>query len=662
MLRTRIILLGRRARPSPLSKPLHPAIAPRPSWNTRVSTLETRALTTTEAKAKASTPPTRFELPGFGLPLNFIPRAEFTESRWNSDGTAIEETVNPALGEGRDIFPSALDQVTAWKPGLPVLRLSLMSLRELTMTRLMNEITEKVDWHIKIFDETIAKKWKVEALATPDLDISEKMIDWCIEELRWKAKLPIFTEHGAISIYDGDVVKSDVSIPRSLKEALRNAVAPLEDVPEDQRDWHPGSDNQILDLVHPSLFPLLYGTSKILPDSLTTLEDCVKRCGEGVVVPVPDGPQNRWYSEKFQWLPCEVDISGEQAKITSYINNLHPQKHTELYKIVEDVITRTIPLWNTTLTSLRADRWRSRRIPFDGPQFYPIRDFKRELPRREKGEDPDDFEDRLEEWIDENRRVIQPEPGTFTPRTVPSVPHVIEEYLLPSGELKPEKTVDLKRDYAHRGLQVIVKLANIHLTPENPEYPGGTWHVEGQRNERICASAIHYFDNENITSNALAFRQMSDDSDLDTVRYDQDDHYWLKPIFGLEQYGELLQNIGGIETKEGRIITFPNTLQHQVQPFTLADPTRSGHRKILALFLVDPNIRIISTANVPCQRQDWLEELVGEEGAKKEQEGGFPITLEDAKKFRVELMDERKDFVIGHQDVMKIFTVSLCEH
>ena len=30
-----------------------------------------------------------------------------------------------------------------------------------------------------------------------------------------------------------------------------------------------------------------------------------------------------------------------------------------------------------------------------------------------------------------------------------------------------------------RTLQVIVKLANIVLTPEKPHYPGGTWHVEG---------------------------------------------------------------------------------------------------------------------------------------------------------------------------------------
>lgn len=33
-----------------------------------------------------------------------------------------------------------------------------------------------------------------------------------------------------------------------------------------------------------------------------------------------------------------------------------------------------------------------------------------------------------------------------------------------------------------RTLQVIVKLADIVLTPEKPEYPGGKWHVEGMVN------------------------------------------------------------------------------------------------------------------------------------------------------------------------------------
>lgn len=36
----------------------------------------------------------------------------------------------------------------------------------------------------------------------------------------------------------------------------------------------------------------------------------------------------------------------------------------------------------------------------------------------------------------------------------------------------------IQRIFREKGMQVIVKLANIHLTPEKPTYNGGSWHVE----------------------------------------------------------------------------------------------------------------------------------------------------------------------------------------
>ncbi|KAH7060001.1 hypothetical protein BKA57DRAFT_487756 [Linnemannia elongata] len=57
-----------------------------------------------------------------------------------------------------------------------------------------------------------------------------------------------------------------------------------------------------------------------------------------------------------------------------------------------------------------------------------------------------------------------------------------------------------------RPLQVIVKLANIELTPDNPKYEGGTWHVEGMANENIVATGIYYYYTDNITESRLDFR------------------------------------------------------------------------------------------------------------------------------------------------------------
>jgi len=136
------------------------------------------------------------------------------------------------------------------------------------------------------------------------------MVTWCLDELRYKSEK--FHETGMITVHDGDVVKSDTIIPSSLQDALKVAAAPLENIPEMYRDWHPGSDETVLDLVHPSLFPVVYGRTRILRDSLVGLDDCVKRCGDGMTLQVPSS-QGR-YSRKYQWLPCDVSLEGDRAK------------------------------------------------------------------------------------------------------------------------------------------------------------------------------------------------------------------------------------------------------------------------------------------------------------------------------------------------------------
>ena len=53
----------------------------------------------------------------------------------------------------------------------------------------------------------------------------------------------------------------------SLRDALKAAVAPIENVPEVRRNWHSTSHDTVLDLVHPSLVPVIYGQT-VLQDSV----------------------------------------------------------------------------------------------------------------------------------------------------------------------------------------------------------------------------------------------------------------------------------------------------------------------------------------------------------------------------------------------------------
>ncbi|KAK2757529.1 hypothetical protein FQN54_004498 [Arachnomyces sp. PD_36] len=613
----------------------------------------------------------RFLLPGFSLPLTFSPKAARDRRRW-VDGE-IRTEHEPGTGEGRNLFSNALDCEDEDEPRSAM---PLTTLRELTMLQLMNEVTDKPGWETKEYYadsiELQRDTWKEEMTET-ELDVTEAMVDYVIGELRYKAE--VFRKTGLVNVYTGDVVKSDGVIPPSLRDQLKTFAARLEDVPEVKKDYHPGSDELVLDLVHPSLFPLIYGRSRILPDSLVTLDNCIDKCGSGLTTelapeskPAPPGggqPVNP-YSYHFQWLPCEVEFMHEEGsqpgqndelyprcKITSYINNLHPHHHADLYRCIEGIISRVIPQWNRTLGPLEREEFPdTQRIKYSECTYE---DDWGEEPEQKDEETMADLDLRFEEWLDKrDEHIEQPEPPEF------------------SAPAKTEEQFDLRRTYGHRGLQVIVKLANIQLTPEKPKYEGGTWHIEGQKNEHICATALYYYDSENITESRLAFRHQVYGREP-TVSYEQNHNGWLKVVFGVENDEPPIQNVGDIECREGRVITFPNVLQHRVQPFELQDATRPGHRKILALFLVDPNIRIISTANVPPQQRDWWGEevkstsVINSLPVELQEEvvravDDFPIGMEEAKEIRLELMDERKHFVVTQTEAFKSGEFSLCEH
>ena len=178
------------------------------------------------------------------------------------------------------------------------------------MMELMNRLTDKPNWDQKIFDETIVAKWKEEALGLNGngTDISSNMVDWCIEELRYKAD--VFKQINCIETLDG-VWKSDTIISKELKSALQQAVAPLENIPEKEKDWHPNSNEQVLDLVHPSLYPLVYGQSKILPDDICDTNDCMTRIGTGRTLEAirEDELLDVAWSRTFQWLPADFEIT-----------------------------------------------------------------------------------------------------------------------------------------------------------------------------------------------------------------------------------------------------------------------------------------------------------------------------------------------------------------
>ncbi|KAL9126987.1 MAG: hypothetical protein Q9175_007821 [Cornicularia normoerica] len=215
--------------------------------------------------------------------------------------------------------------------------------------------------------------------------------------------------------------------------------------------------------------------------------------------PPRGSPDNRW-SHKYQWLPAEfmTPEESENAYITSYINNLHPKHHRDLYAIIEKVVAKAIALWNQTLHIFYHCQAPAR-IKLGVDQGYDVSG----EPKRRRGDRKSAFEVRYDAWPDA-QPVLQPEPGSFRIpeerswdlwRKDQAEMQIDGEPLDEDREgflnMRARALVDLRKDFGK--LQIIVKLANIHLTPEKPNYQGGSWHVEGQADEAmygfLCSTA-----------------------------------------------------------------------------------------------------------------------------------------------------------------------------
>ncbi|KAF7361406.1 hypothetical protein MSAN_01173700 [Mycena sanguinolenta] len=511
---------------------------------------------------------------------------------------------------------------------------------ELTMCELSWALRSKPDWQRKATDPEIRSKWRQEALQQQADAAAEggRPFDCSVShrsdaELNGYAEIADNEKGIERACFDG-IWYSDRLISSDVLERLKNAVKTLEDVPEDKKDWHPGSNKQVLDLVHPSLYCVVYGRTHAAPP-----EADLPVYVPGVLVEASD---------------FTVDSEGSVKLASSYINNLHPVLHRPMYGVIEEVLTAFVPMFERVLGD--SNRKNDRVAFSNGERLEEIeciwgRD-GRPYPEDEPSGDEDEDEFNENFW-----------------RTVKKVIPTAKEY---TGQLQARfSPVSLRG----RTIQCIVKLANIHLTPEEPEYGGGSWHVEGMVNERIVASGIYYYDEENIDESMLSFRVAVGPPDYHDGR---DDSACTNMLYDMDRDSELIQDLGSVVTSVGCTLSWPNLFQHCVAPFELADPSKRGHRKILAIFFVDPTKdRIVSTTDVSPQQTDWasmaFEDACREPssvlGAMPQElrdlvKDNFPetvMTLKEAEDYRLKLMKERTVFTDAHAE-RYVQTFNMCEH
>ncbi|KAJ1821977.1 hypothetical protein LPJ75_000588 [Coemansia sp. RSA 2598] len=529
-------------------------------------------------------------------------------------------------------------------------------------------IRMKPDWMTKMNDKTIRDRWTAEAVAQ---GLTEKEIAYLLDELEYYATLHVPGSKIFLSSVER-VWYSDELIDDETAGKLREHAAVLEALPE--KDWHPRSNDQVLNLIHPSLFPLNYKMTPFVETPIASPEAALDLKSFGqfpgsianwkkaveTIYGNQSSPGSTGYfipriaggvvSERFCWLPAEFDVAEEGAvEIKSYINNLHPVKYAGFYPTIASIFGKFVPMLEQVVTDLV-----HRREPRVDPNPYEWFDESGEPTFDENN--PDEYDDKYYDWY-ENRPFIEPQPEPFKTPDRPTTPYSLRG----------------------RRLQAIVKMSNIVLTPENPVYEGGAWHVEALANERIIATGIYYYDIENITENKLDFRERVNED----IYYEQHDQRGLDLAYGIftgfhedDDKGDwyeypISQKIGGIPSKSGRCIVFPNVYQHRVSGFELADKTKPGHRKIFAFFFIDPSTRIPSTEIVPPQQQGWWAEdamsvgpladlpLIIERGIIDNVD--YPISLRNAKKLRHQLMDERSS---QNPSINEFFRpeFNFCEH
>ncbi|CAH2353478.1 hypothetical protein CLIB1423_11S00584 [[Candida] railenensis] len=553
----------------------------------------------------------------------------------------------------------------------------MKTLDEWVMIEICNSIREKSDWKTKYKNEEISSKWKAEikeSFQSKTENLGE-IIAYVFKELQWIEYL----EHTFPGVeakdfhvgIDDRIVYSDQAIDPETKSELAKAVERFSSKEfKDGYDYHPGSNNQVVDLVHPSLYPLQYGKTPVFTNKSVTnpwefnsmkSEERNRDRTLGIaqyddsIAKVKKSVQDFGISKAFQWLPAKLAIDHtHKYSFKSYINNLHPKKYDDLYSVIAKVIDLSTPGINLCLSRYSTGPFS--RIQLPAYESWATEEWQKKYdeiqdppPDPETGEEVDPDWDALEEFEETKKDNFRKFPPVW--ENDPPVNYAF----------------DIKNNFDD--LKVIVKLANIELTPERPNYNGGSWHVEGTINEDIIATLIYYYDCENISESSLSFKTAYEDP-----HYEQSDSAGVEKFYGLSDEDSMTKVIGKMETKEDRVLIFPNWFQHHVDPFELSDKTKPGHRKILCLFIVDPyNEKVLSTDMVPPQQKEWwtdgtdlskfgLNEFVKEEILKLKAE---PVSLAEVKSVRDQLMKERSVPEIDEHDYTEMpfeRKFSLCEH
>ncbi|KAJ2822563.1 hypothetical protein FBU31_004554, partial [Coemansia sp. 'formosensis'] len=373
------------------------------------------------------------------------------------------------------------------------------TIHERRLRKMSRAIRARPDWMDTLNDADTRAGWAAEARA---LNVTDLEFRYVLDELAYYSSLHSPDSNLRLSAADG-VWFSDTLIDAETTKGLKDYAVILENVPDRQKDWHPAARTRTLNLIDPSLYPLIYGRSWLRRESSTSarvthtldtpgeLPGSLEKWRQAqwapealkseCYIPVINKKQASYASDKFSWLPSEFRVDDNGAvTIESYINNLHPVRHAALYPIIASVFSKFLPLLEQVLTDLVHPRK-------SGVEFNLWDCYEYSKPEPERGRRP------YYEYLEELKCWHEDEDGTY--RDPQPKPFVVPE--------RPRNPYSLRG----RQLQAIVRMSNIELSSKKSSYCGKGWSVAGLDNERIIATGIFFYDVFNISQCSLEFRE-----------------------------------------------------------------------------------------------------------------------------------------------------------
>ena len=178
--------------------------------------------------------------------------------------------------------------------------------------------------------------------------------------------------------------------------------------------------------------------------------------------PVIEDVNPKYVSKRFQWIPSDFSVGGDGkvSLVSPYINNINPTRHKELYSVIPELLECALPMFERVLSDLLRPLL-PMRIATSGQEFGGGETvgciWKNGTPYPRPSTE-DEYYKNKDIWYAKHKFRAPDARGKY------------------DGDLQ---VMNDRLSLKGQTLQVVVKLANILLTPERPEYPGGKWHVEG---------------------------------------------------------------------------------------------------------------------------------------------------------------------------------------